>query len=72
MNEYQEALHTYTNISDYVNILEPDDVPKKKHIADDEDLYKDPGHSPVMLRNGFEKKEHCLINESDIRLGLML
>ena len=74
-NDYKEALYTYISIPgipDYVNVSESEDLSNKNYIADDEDLYRDPGHCPIMLRNSFENKKHCLISESDIRLGLML
>ena len=73
-SDYEEALHTYTNIPgvpDYTNVTEYEEfVPSSDdNTADDEELYLDPGQCVVNMRNCFEKKKHCVIDKSDIRLG---
>lgn len=74
-SDYEEALHTYANmlgIPDYFNITDHEDVPNNNNTAENEEIFVDPGHCVTHMCACFEKKKHCLINESDIRLGLLL
>ena len=71
-SDYEEALHTYTNIPgipDYVNVSESEEASNTniRNSSDDEEIFIDPGHDAVFMCTCFEKKKGCVINKNDIR-----
>ena len=68
--DYEEALHTYANISsipaaEYLSTSEYDEVPNSD--STDEEIYIDPGHSEADICTCFKTKKDYLIDKSDIR-----
>ena len=69
-SDYEEALHTYANISnvhlaEYLSTTEYDEVPSND-VTGEEEIFIDPGHCEADICNFFKK--HCFINQNDVRL----
>ena len=69
-SDYEEALHTYANIPgipDYSTVSEYEEA---SNSDNDEEVFIDPGHDAADMYTCFEKHMCCVINKSDIKLGL--
>ena len=69
-SDYEEALHTYANISnvhlaEYLSTTEYDEVPSND-VTGEEEIFIDPGHCEADICNFFKKR--CFINQNDVRL----
>ena len=70
--DYEEALHTYANISnlplaEHLSTTEYDEVPSND-ITDEEEVFIDPGHCEADICAFFKKR--CFINQNDVRLEI--